>query len=295
MPSRKRLTISALALVAPLLAGSASAAVAAPQAKVDASVSIQSPASINAGDIQLIRFTARSDQPATNYRLTINIPNGLYFWEPENYQGPWKIESFTSSVIKLRYDGAATTTPAPYGAAFGAGPGAGRWLALRANVTVAEPDANPGNNAATNQIFLAAHNTATLAGRVWDDANRNGRQDSGEKGLAGVKVDLWVGPDKRSQPEFTTRTGADGSYRILGVPAWSPLGDQYVIETTAPGSAWRYTVADVGDGTGDSDVVSARPNHPSGTTVTDPLRATSPYLRLANNKTTLVDAGLYLR
>jgi hypothetical protein len=295
MPSRKRIAIAALTLGAPLLAGTATAALAAPQAKVDASVAIQSPGSINAGEIRVIRFTARSDKPATNYRLTINIPNGLYFWEPEDYQSPWKTESFSARTITLRYDGAATTTPPRYGAAFGAGPGAGRWLAIQAKLAVAETDVDPRNNVATNKIFIAARNTATLAGRVWNDANRNGRQDSGEQGIAGVKVDLWVGPDKQSQPEFTTRTGKDGSYRILGVPAWSPLGDQYVIETTAPSSAWSYTKADVGDGTGDSDVVSGRPNHPSGSPVPSPLRATSPYLKVANGKTTLVDAGLYRR
>jgi hypothetical protein len=295
LPSRKRVAISSLALVAPLLAGTASAAVAAPQPKLDASVSIQSPANINAGEIRVIRFTARSNKPATNYRLKINIPNGLYFWEPENYQGPWKFESASPHTITVRYHGAATTTPPRYGAAFGAGPGAGRWLALQATVTVAQPDVNPRNNVATKKIFLAARNTATLAGRVWNDANRNGRQDRGEKGLANVKVDLWVGPGKYGQPEFTTRTGKDGSYRILGVPASSPLGDQYVIETTAPGSTWRYTKADVGSGTGDSDVISARRNHPSGRPVPSPLRATSPYLKVANNKTTLVDAGLYRR
>ena len=295
MPSRKRVAIATLALAAPLLAGTATAALAAPQTKVDASVAIQSPGSINAGEIQVIRFTARSDKPATNYRLTINIPNGLYFWEPENYDSPWTTESSSARTITLRYRGAATTTPPRYGAAFGAGPGAGRWLAVQAKLAVAETDVNPGNNVATNKIFLAARNTATLTGRVWNDANRNGRQDRGEQGLADVKVDLWVGPDKRSQPAFTTRTGKDGSYRILGVPAWFPLGDQYVIETTAPGSAWSYTKADVGNGTGDSDVVSARPNHPSGSPVRSPLRATSPYLKVANGKTTLVDAGLYRR
>ena len=295
MPSGKRVAIGAFALVMPLLAGTATAAAAAPQASVDASVTIQSPASIDAGDIQVIRFTARSDKPATNYRLTINIPNGLYFWEPEDYQSPWKTESASASTITLRYDGAATATPPQYGAAFGAGPGAGRSLAVRAQVAVAETDVNPGNNVATNQVFLAAGNSATLAGRVWNDANRNGRQDTGEQGVADVKVDLWTGPGKRSQAAFTTRTGADGSYRILGVPAWSPLGDQYVIETTSPGAAWSYTRADVGEGTGDSDVVSARPNHPSGSPVPSPLRATSPYLKLADGKTTLVDAGLYLR
>jgi hypothetical protein len=294
MPSRKRVAIAALALAAPLLAGTATAAVAAPQAKVDASVAIQSPGSIDAGEIDVIEFTARSDKPATNYRMTINIPNGLYFWEPVDYQGPWETESFIGRTITLRYKGAATTTPATYGAAFGAGPGAGRWLAIQAKVAVAETDVNPGNNVATNQIFLAAGNSATLAGRVWNDANRNGRQDPGEQGLANVKVDLWVG-HKRSQPEFTTRTGADGTYRILGVPAWSPIGDQYVIETTSPGAAWTYTKADVGNGTGDSDVISGRPSHPSGSPVTSPLRATSPYLNLANGKTTLVDAGLYRR
>lgn len=288
IPSGKRVAIAAFALVTPLLAGTATAAAAAPQTTVDASVTIQSPASIDAGDIQMFRFTARSDKPATNYRMTFNLPNGLYFWEPEDYQSPWKTESVSASTITLRYSGAATTTPPQYGQMLGAGPGAGRSLAVRATLTVAETDVNPGNNVATNQVVIAAGHSATLAGRVWNDANRNGRQDTGEQGLANIKVDLWTGPDKRSLPAFTTRTGADGSYRILGVPAWSPLGGQYVIETTSPGSAWSYTRADVGEGTGDSDVVSARP-------VPSPLRATSPYLNLADGKTTRVDAGLYRR
>ncbi|WAL66030.1 carboxypeptidase regulatory-like domain-containing protein [Amycolatopsis cynarae] len=86
-----------------------------------------------------------------------------------------------------------------------------------------------------------------VAGRVWFDGNRNGRQDGGEAGVAGVPVRLAKvdGSDAGA-----TTTGVDGRYRFDGIPdgtyqicfdpkAFPPgyAGDQWTRPMVGGGSA----------------------------------------------------------
>ncbi len=53
-----------------------------------------------------------------------------------------------------------------------------------------------------------------VAGRVWDDANRNNRQDDGEGGLASVGMNLYAGVCQTAMTASSQRvlTGTDGRY-----------------------------------------------------------------------------------
>ncbi len=57
---------------------------------------------------------------------------------------------------------------------------------------------------------------ASLGDYVWDDANVNGIQDSSEKGIAGVTVNLLLGPTGTTVLKTTT-TDANGSYHFTNL------------------------------------------------------------------------------
>jgi large repetitive protein len=70
----------------------------------------------------------------------------------------------------------------------------------------------PGGTGQVVHGFVAG---ATVGDRVWRDLDRDGRQDPGEPGVAGVLVHLV---DTDGTVVATTRTDANGTYRFVGVP-----------------------------------------------------------------------------
>lgn len=60
----------------------------------------------------------------------------------------------------------------------------------------------------------------SLGDRVWFDANANGIQDSGEPGIAGVKLTVTCDLDKDGTVDYmaTTTTDANGNYHFGGLP-----------------------------------------------------------------------------
>lgn len=86
---------------------------------------------------------------------------------------------------------------------------------------------------------------ASLGDFVWVDANRNGRQDAGESGLANVTVDLYT--ENGTTPTSTTKTDQDGKYGFLNINA----GNYYVVFANVPG--FSRTGANLGQDDADSD------------------------------------------
>jgi uncharacterized repeat protein (TIGR01451 family) len=78
---------------------------------------------------------------------------------------------------------------------------------------------------------------------VWRDQNRNGRQDVGEAGLAGVTVNLA----SSSGGLFTATTSISGSYLFRGLPA-----GVYTVTFSLP-AGFAFTEANVGGDDKDSD------------------------------------------
>ena len=95
--------------------------------------------------------------------------------------------------------------------------------------------------------------------RVWHDLNRNGVQDPGEPGVAGVTVKLY----KADGTLFGTKvTDANGLYLFANIPA----GDYYAVFSGLP-AGMAATVADAGG----NDLIDSDPNAATLTTIVTTL------------------------
>ncbi len=121
----------------------------------------------------------------------------------------------------------------------------------------------------------------TVSGRVWSDTNGDGIQDSGERGMAGVTVQIYNGTTFVLEDAVTT--GAVGDYSFIGLHVGS-----YFVKFVKLGSVQVFSPKGVGsDDTVDSDadvVTDAVAHTVEGQTAGFTLGATS-------GKTGL-DAGL---
>jgi uncharacterized repeat protein (TIGR01451 family) len=86
---------------------------------------------------------------------------------------------------------------------------------------------------ATNTVTTPTITSASVAGRVWIDANANGAQDVGEGGIDNVIVTL---KDQFGTPIATTVTDSNGRYLFSGVTP----GNGYYVEATAPPNPGSY-------------------------------------------------------
>ena len=82
-----------------------------------------------------------------------------------------------------------------------------------------------------NPIVNQQDRDTELGGTVWDDANKNGALDPGEKGVPGVKVEL---NDRNGNSYGTAITGPDGRYVFTHVTPRTDPSDYYI--TFAPDS-----------------------------------------------------------
>lgn len=112
---------------------------------------------------------------------------------------------------------------------------------------------------------------ASIGDYIWNDANNNGIQDSGEVGVGGVTVKLL---DSSGTEVASTTTNADGSYEFVGV-----IPGDYRIEVVAPTG---FTL--VGKDAGSDDAVDSDVDTGTGQ---------SDLFTLVAGGTADVDAGLY--
>ncbi|MDQ1659817.1 MAG: large repetitive protein, partial [Cryptosporangiaceae bacterium] len=155
------------------------------------------------------------------------------------------------------------------------------------NMSPPDPDIDGTVTAAEVNRTIALGLTGPCMGignLVWEDANANGRQDSGETGINGIQLSLWsfdgeavLDPDG-DQYTATTHTGPGGKagyYLFDCLPAGG-----YVVVAELPGGTRLTTVdasgvADTGDsdfgddggGEADSGLVVLDPAEPTVTTV----------------------------
>ena len=120
----------------------------------------------------------------------------------------------------------------------------------------------------------------SIGERVWNDANRNGLQDSGETGISGVRVELWVDSNNDGSHDTlvsTTTTNSSGNYSFTGLNT----SKRYVVKFTLP-TCFVFTTPNVGSNdTIDSDVTVFSYG---GTDL----------ISLSTNRNTVdVDAGMY--
>ena len=120
----------------------------------------------------------------------------------------------------------------------------------------------------------------SIGDRVWNDLNRNGLQDSGESGISGVRVELWVDSDNNGSHDTlvtTATTNSSGNYSFTGLNT----SKRYVVKFFLP-TCFVFTTPNVGSNDAiDSDVTVFSYG---GTDL----------ISLATNRNTVdVDAGMY--
>lgn len=90
-----------------------------------------------------------------------------------------------------------------------------------------------------------------VSGRTWDDRNRNGQQDVGERNLAGVKVDLMLSMSEHDVAASVT-TDATGRFSFDDLRSnWN-----YLLRVVKP-AGWEFTATDVGSDLSDNDFSQA--------------------------------------
>ena len=107
---------------------------------------------------------------------------------------------------------------------------------------------SPGERDST--IDAGFFNPACLGNFVWDDKNKNGIQDAGEPGIAGVTVKVIL----PSGDSLTTTTDANGFYEFCNL-----IPGSYCVKFTTPSGGYVPTEADQGgDDEKDSDPVDGK-------------------------------------
>jgi uncharacterized repeat protein (TIGR01451 family)/fimbrial isopeptide formation D2 family protein len=112
---------------------------------------------------------------------------------------------------------------------------------------------------------------SSIGDRVWNDANGNGVQDTGEGGIPGITVTLYLG----LTPVQTVTTDASGLYTFTNV-----VSGTYSVQFTRPATYTFSAVDQGGDDNTDSDA-----NPATGQTAT--------FVVNAGQVITNVDAGMY--
>ncbi|SHH71333.1 SdrD B-like domain-containing protein [Clostridium grantii] len=146
---------------------------------------------------------------------------------------------------------------------------------------IAEPD---GSSATTAIINLesgeedltvdAGMYLGRLGDKVWNDLDADGIQDSGESGISGVTVNLYI--DGETDVYKTTTTNSSGVYLFDEL-----LPNDYVVEFVKPGAYNKYSPKNIGaDVTKDSDADIS-----NGKTDTITLAA--------GERNLTIDAGMY--
>ena len=93
-------------------------------------------------------------------------------------------------------------------------PAAPAAVTVTSTVSTITAESNASNNMATGSLSVPTlQPTGTISGRVWYDANRNRRYDTGEVGRASWSVDLLQG----GSPIARTSTDANGQYSFTGL------------------------------------------------------------------------------
>ncbi|RYD19763.1 MAG: hypothetical protein EOP88_17755 [Verrucomicrobiaceae bacterium] len=99
-------------------------------------------------------------------------------------------------------------------------------------------------------LFLAGHALAAVSveSRVWEDLNKDGRQDPGEPGLQGATVQMW-------NPDFTVVAGSAVTNSSGNCQMTVPSGAQYRMRVILPFPGDRFTLSNVGADAADSDIL----------------------------------------
>lgn len=115
---------------------------------------------------------------------------------------------------------------------------------LDSNPRVSTVALNPGDvNLTIDHGFVGI---GRIGDRCWNDANNNGRQDTGEPGVQGCIITVYECVSGKQVA--TTITDADGHWLVAGLQPGC-----YQARSVLPEGGWRYALQHVGDTTLDSN------------------------------------------
>ena len=232
--------------------------------------------SIGGGDDVLVGTTTTNASGV--YQFT-GLPNGEYF------------------VVVTRPSAAWLTSPAGVGADDAvdsdgtAGTGDYAGLVVMSEITTLQIE--PGIDLRLNTVDDVAENDprwdfgfyrlASIGNFVWEDLNRNGRQDSGEPGVGNVTVDLL---DAGGAVIATTTTNASGAYQFTGLePGTYSLRFDPTTAPTSVDRPWFFSPQDAAGNSVDSDVEPSMVSLTYGETVSTMLTS--------NERDLTWDAGIW--
>jgi len=183
-------------------------------------------------------------------------------FEVPNHDG-WDCD-FGYPTLHCDWAGKPTTKPGEVWVAFKFPTRAGYRAKVSAHVTV-KGDENPANNTVVRNLVVgsAPVNHGRITGRIWNDANGNGHQDAGEKGVAGATVGAVIVAEKGGLVASTT-TGPDGYYSFGRLRPTTGSLNSYHLLIATPDKSWRLTKADVGSDAKDSDLYVPGNDSPIG-------------------------------
>ena len=255
--------------------------------------SIDSDANVTTGISQVVTLAANQTNVSVDagYKQVMTASIGDKVWRDGNYDGVQQSTEAGMAGVSVQLRGAgldnvfgtaddvaASTTTDVYGNYSFSALAAGRYtlsfgttagftyttqragtnaaLDSDANAVTGQTDVfslNAGQKLTSIDAGLAAIRTASIGDRVWLDANGNGRQDAGEAGVAGVRIQLsGAGADGMSgtadDVAVTTVSDANGAYRFNQLAAGS-----YTLRFDTP-AGLRITGADAAPDNVDSDI-----------------------------------------
>jgi LPXTG-motif cell wall-anchored protein len=262
---------------------------------VDASIKTTAEVFTEIPPMTIVKFQVRSDKPVSSYRVKVKTGWDAGYAAPPNHPG-WECDGGFSE-YDCRWTGEATTTPGPISLALSL-PKASS--SVRGTVSTTEQDSDVANNSDVAKILIKRDEPkqpqakpGTIAGRVWHDANSNGRQDRGEKGVAGARIVINVADGMKTKIIKRTTTGADGRYSATLAAGESRYG---VTVATPTGTKWTFTDVSVGAERGDSDVRPAESDEVFESWFgKDATVGIHDRTDVFAGKTTVIDAGLILK
>ncbi len=174
--------------------------------------------------VYTIVVTNSGPSTATNVRVTDTLPSQLTFASGSATAGTVNNtgNAVTATIGNLASGASATVT---INATVNAG--AQAQITNTATAVADETETNATNNSATQTTVLAA--PANISGTVYVDRNRNGVQDTGETGIAGVTITLTGTDFLGAAVSRTQQTTAAGAYDFTGL-----LPGTYTVRQTQP-------------------------------------------------------------
>lgn len=167
---------------------------------------------------------------ARDIRFTAPLPRGLVFKKIEYVKEriPWDCTASTAAAIDCRLEGDFEPDPEPL-------PGGNFPDTVHVFLTVADdapegdahidvtvtsstPDSNESNNTSRITVPIST-TTGSISGRAFNDLNRDGIQDAGEPGLAGLTVFAIAENGNMEHGYLPTTTDAEGRYSLPKVPS----------------------------------------------------------------------------